>query len=72
VSGNKMSDPDEGNIMRDLTVTFRATFPEGEDGDAARSVLPQAVNRSHDRLCTVGRTVENPSPVTPIIEDPGD
>lgn len=72
VSGNKVSDPDEGNIMRDLTVTFRATFPEGEDGDAARLVLPKAVTRSHDRLCTVGRTVENASPVTPIIEDSGD
>lgn len=72
VSGNKVSDPDEGNIMRDLTVTFRATFPEGEDGDAARLVLPKAVTRSHDRLCTVGRTVENASPVTPVIEDSGD
>lgn len=72
VSGNKVSDPDEGNIMRDLTVTFRATFPQGEDGDAARSVLPQAVTRSHDRLCTVGRTVENASPITPIIDDPAD
>jgi putative redox protein len=39
-------------------------FPASEAGDAAREVLPSAVQRSHDRLCTVSRTVELGTPVT--------
>jgi putative redox protein len=31
-------------------------------------ILPDAVNRSHDRLCTVGRTVELGTPITTKIE----
>jgi putative redox protein len=31
-------------------------------------VLPEAVQRSHDRLCTVGRTVELGTSITPRIE----
>jgi putative redox protein len=57
-----------GNIMKDITVTFRIAFPEGEDGDKARALLPDAVKKSHERLCTVSRTVEQGTPVTPIIE----
>lgn len=44
------------------------TFPDGEAGDAARAVLPKAVAESHDRLCTVGRTVELPTPVEMRID----
>jgi len=39
-------------------------FPAGADGDAARAVLPDAIRKSHDRLCTVGRTVELGTPIT--------
>ncbi|HET9944165.1 MAG TPA: OsmC family protein [Actinomycetes bacterium] len=59
---------DDGNRLSDVTVTFRVAFPEGADGDAARAVLPEAVRRSHDRLCTVGRTVELATPVETRIE----
>ena len=59
---------DEGNRLTDITVTFRVSFPAGDEGDAAREVLPQAVQRSHDRLCTVGRTVELGTPITPHID----
>lgn len=54
---------ESGNHLVDLTLTFDVRFPEGEAGDAARQVLPQAVQRSHDRLCTVSRTVELGSPI---------
>jgi uncharacterized OsmC-like protein len=56
-----------GNRLTGITVTFRIGFPAGEQGDAARAVLPDAVKRSHDRLCTVGRTVELGTPVTAKI-----
>ncbi|PSL08482.1 putative OsmC-like protein [Haloactinopolyspora alba] len=55
---------ESGNRLEDIEVVFRVSFPAGDDGDAARAVLPDAVAKSHDRLCTVSRTVELPSPVT--------
>jgi uncharacterized OsmC-like protein len=67
VGGDKVRD-EGGNLMEDLSVTFRLTFPQGEGGDAARALLPEAVSRSHDRLCTVSRTVELGTPVTTRIE----
>jgi len=67
VAGEKVRD-EGGNRMEDLTVTFRLSFPDDEGGDAARALLPDAVQRSHDRLCTVSRTVEIGTPVTTRIE----
>jgi uncharacterized OsmC-like protein len=58
VSGDKVSDKTEGNRMTNLSVTFDITFPEGPEGDEARSLLPRTVKLSHDKLCTVSRTVE--------------
>jgi putative redox protein len=57
-----------GNRLTDITVTFRVVFPEGEGGDKARALLPDAVTKSHDRLCTVSRTVELGTPITTHIE----
>ena len=62
-SGEKVRD-EQGNHMGPLTVTVEVTFPEGAEGDAARERLPQAVEMSRDRLCTVSRTVLLPTPVT--------
>jgi len=67
VDGEKVRD-EGGNRMEELSVTFRVRFPEGEGGDAARSLLPESVQRSHDRLCTVSRTVELGTPVATSIE----
>jgi uncharacterized OsmC-like protein len=60
-----------GNYLTDVTVTFRIRFPEGEGGDKARALLPDAVRKSRDRLCTVGLTVERGTPIQPRIEWPG-
>lgn len=60
--GEKERD-DTGTRMRELTVTFQVEFPEGPEGDAAREILPSALQRTHDRLCTVSRTVEAGEPV---------
>jgi len=46
-----------------LRVTFEVRFPEGEGGDRAREVLPSAIAKSRDRLCTVGRTVQLGAPI---------
>jgi uncharacterized OsmC-like protein len=68
VTGHKIQD-ELGSRMTGLEVTFRVTFPEGAEGDAARAILPRAVKLSHDRLCTVSRTVEIGTPVTSTIAD---
>ncbi len=59
-----------GNVLRDVELTFRVTFPEGPDGDAARAILPRAVRASHERTCTVSRTIEAGTAVTVRVEDP--
>jgi putative redox protein len=67
VDANKVRD-DAGNRLTDIAVTFRVRFPEGEPGDKARALLPDAVKKSHDRLCTVSRTVELGTPIATRIE----
>jgi putative redox protein len=67
VRGDKIAD-EEGNRMENLAVTFHVEFPDGEAGDRARAILPRAVALSHDKLCTVSRTVERGTPVSSGIE----
>jgi putative redox protein len=57
-----------GSHLTDIEVTFRIAFPGTRAGDAARAVLPDVVRKSHDRLCTVGRTVEIGTPIATRIE----
>ena len=67
VDANKARDT-AGNHLTDLQVTFRISFPAGEQGDKARELLPDAVRKSHERLCTVSRTVEIGTPISSRIE----
>jgi len=63
VTGDKIRDETGGNRLVNLAIELRVTFPEGAAGDAAREALPRAARMSHDRLCTVSRTVELGTPV---------
>ncbi len=63
VAGGEKRRDDAGNHLDDLRVTFTVRFPDGPEGDRARQVLPRSVQMSHDRLCTVSRTVELGTPV---------
>ena len=67
VDADKVRD-DDGNHLTNIEITYRVSFPSGADGDKARAVLPEAVRQSHDRLCTVGRTVVLPTPIGSRIE----
>lgn len=60
--GDRVRD-EGGNHMTNLRITFDVEFPEGEAGDAARAFLDRAIQQSHDRLCTVSRTVQLGTPV---------
>jgi len=66
VEAEKVRD-EVGNILQDLRMTFHVTFPAGEDGDRARELLPRALRTSHDRTCTVSRTIEAGTPVAARI-----
>jgi len=67
VVAEKVKD-EQGNHLRDIQVTFRVRFPEGEAGDAARAVYPRMVQRSHDEFCTVARTIMLGADVTSRAE----
>lgn len=60
---------DGGSQLENIELTFSLRFPAGADGDAAREILPRAVAASHDRTCTVSRTIERGIPVTVRVED---
>lgn len=57
-----------GNRLTGIEVSFQIVFPAAVDGDAAGVILPDVVKKSHDRLCTVGRTVEMGTPIATVIE----
>jgi len=68
--GHKIRD-DGGQHMVDLKVSFEVTFPDGPGGDRARKVLPRAVQQTHDRICTVSRTVTLGEPVDYDVAEDG-
>jgi putative redox protein len=70
-SARKVRDDGE-NYLVDLEVVLDLRYPEGAGGDAARTALPMAVQRSNDRLCTVGRTVQIGTPVLATVAGPSE
>jgi uncharacterized OsmC-like protein len=66
IDADKVRD-DGGNHLTDIVVSFDARFDDTEEGLAASSVLPRAVQQSHDRLCTVSRTVQLGANVGSVI-----
>ena len=67
---NKVRD-EGGNHLTDIVVTFDASFEDTEAGAAAHEVLPRAVKQSHDRLCTVSRTIELGARIDSVIAPVG-
>lgn len=62
-SAEKFGGGAEGNYLDGIEVAFTVRFPEGADGDAARQAAVRAVKQSHERLCTVSRTVQRDADV---------
>jgi len=57
VSGDKITEPDGGHLMANLGVDFRLHFA-GERAAEATGMLERLIKLSHERDCTVSRTVE--------------
>jgi putative redox protein len=68
IGGDKIED-ESGNRMTNLAVSFDVRLPDGPEGDQARTLLARTVKLSHDRLCTVSRTVELGTPVSSTVRD---
>src|SRR5262245_24569303 len=68
VDADKVRDDAGANRLTNIVVTFEVRFPEGDGGDAARTLLPDAVKRSHDVWCTVSRTVESGTPIATRVD----
>jgi len=67
VAGADYHKDDTGNVLKNLSLTFDLTFPDGPDGDKARDRVASAVQHSHDKSCTVSRTIEANSKVSDHI-----
>ncbi|KWR73134.1 oxidoreductase [Arthrobacter sp. W1] len=56
-SGYKVSE-DSASRMEDIRVGFDLKFPDTEEGRKAAGMVERIVKLSHDKYCTVSRTVE--------------
>ena len=68
IEADKIRDA-EGNHLSDIVVSFKVSFPDTPGGDEARAILPDIVRKSHERLCTVSRTIELGTPIATQISD---
>ena len=67
MTSDKVRD-EHGNHLVDPAMTFDITFPEDE-GASQSGVCPTAIARTHDRLCTVSRTMRSGRIQTSIADD---
>lgn len=61
-SGHKVIE-DGATRLADLDVAFRVRFGDDDQGRTAASMVDRLVRLSHDKDCTVSRTIEHATPV---------
>ncbi len=64
----KVSD-ELGNHLSGVDVTFRISFPDDESGAAAAGLVQRVVRLSHEKLCTVSRSLMLSTPVRSHVGD---
>lgn len=67
-AGSKVSDG-LGNHLGGVDITFRIAFPDDESGAAAAGLVERVVRLSHEKLCTVSRSLMLPTPVRSHVGD---
>ena len=65
-SGDKLTE-DGASRMEDIRLGFDLKFPDTEEGRKAAGMVERIVKLSHDKYCTVSRTVELGAKVTSEI-----
>lgn len=59
---------DGASRLSDVRLSFRIAFPGSREGQTAQSMVERLVQLSHDKNCTVSRTVELPTNVEFTVE----
>lgn len=67
-SGRKIVEDGGANRVEDLHLGFHLAFADDEAGRQAAGMVERLVALSHDKYCTVSRTVEHGTPVTHDVE----
>ena len=62
-SGRKITEDSGGSRLADVNLSFHLAFPDDEGGRKAAGLVDRLVKLSHDKYCTVSRTVEHATPV---------
>ena len=60
----KVIEDGDASRLGPITLNFDLTFPDDEAGQRATGMIERLVKLSHDKYCTVSRTVEHGTPVT--------
>lgn len=63
VTADKVKGDDGGTQLENLVVTIDLSFDNDEDGQKMTARIPDAMEKSHTKLCTVSRTIERETPV---------
>lgn len=63
VTADKVKDADGGTQLENLVVTIDLSFDSDEDGRKMTDRIPDAMEKSHTKICTVSRTIERETPV---------
>ena len=58
----------EGNRVKDVDLNFSLSFPDTDEGRTAQSLVARLVKLSHDKDCTVGRTVMLPTELHSAVD----
>lgn len=59
---------DGASRLSDVHLNFHISFSESKEGQTAQSMVERLVQLSHDKNCTVSRTVELPTNVEFTVE----
>ena len=67
-TGEKIVEDDEASRLDDIRLHFDLVFPDDQAGRQSAKMVERLLTLSHDRYCTVSRTIENGAPVTMTSE----
>lgn len=65
----KVTEDGDASRLGPISLNFDITFPNDEAGQRATAMIERLVKLSHDKYCTVSRTVEHGTPVTFVVSN---